>query len=449
MPKDVVRATALSVLVQLDAVEKRRTLKLSELLNQAMAQGAWTSTARGQVQTLVYGVIRYWVVLEALMEALSHFPLRKLQPEVRTLLRLGLYQLRYMPHVPDYAAVNTTVSLARMRRLSPKSVSFLNGMLRTYQRQHAEAADGVSPVVEIPSLDADPKAHLSLTYAWPEWFCARLLKQYSLPEIQTMGEAYLSHGPMTLHVNTLRTSVEAFVEHLQGEKIPCQQDPPGSGSVLLEAFVGTPTQLPGYGEGWFTVQDPSSALVAQWVAPLPGETVVDLCAAPGMKTANLAARMENQGAVFAVDPAEKRMQRLVENMDRLGVQCVHPVVGEAQDFELPSTHPLADRVLVDAPCSGVGTLRKHPEILLQRDLTQMERYPARQLALLEKGASLLKPDGILVYSTCSMDREENQAVVAAFLSAHPRWRLLAEEQRLMTKAYDGFYLARLQAPSGS
>lgn len=441
------RQIAVSILerfdIQASKKGKRHVLKASALLSDVSMMPGWTDQDFGLLRTLVFGVLRQWAVLDTVISALSRFPLSKLQPGVRTLLRLGLYQLRFMAHIPDYAAIDSTMETAKACRLSKKSIAFLHGVLREDQRRRKA---GVFP--EIPDSDSDPVGYLHLSFGWPVWLAERLLKQYSLAELEAMGRVSQEPSPLTLRVNLLKTNESDFEALLSAGGIRfhrVSQD--GAACLVLEDFQGSPVGLPGYAEGYFMVQDASSAEAARWMAPHPGETVVDLCAAPGAKTTYMAAMMQNQGKIFALDPSEKRLAQLKENTDRLGVTNVVEVIADALQWSGEELPEKADRVLVDAPCSGLGTLRKHPEILVQMTPDQIDAYPAQQLALLEKGTALLKPGGVLVYSTCSLDFSENRGVVARFLEKHSGWALEEEVQRFITADYDGFYMARLQAPA--
>ncbi|MBX2860917.1 MAG: RsmB/NOP family class I SAM-dependent RNA methyltransferase, partial [Vampirovibrio sp.] len=223
-----------------------------------------------------------------------------------------------------------------------------------------------------------------------------------------------------------------------------QPDPTLPACLHLDEFAGSPRKLPGYEEGWFAVQDLSSAVVSTWMNPQPGETIVDLCAAPGSKTAHLADLMQDTGSIIAVEPEKERIARLTENLMRLGIQCVMVVQGKGETVEVDPAWNAIDEILVDAPCSGLGTVRKHPEILLQLKEADVTGYAKLQLALLRHAVTLIKPGGKLIYSTCSLHPAENQEVVQAFLRDCPSATLVREEQRLITQVQDGFYIAQFE-----
>ncbi|MBY0403430.1 MAG: RsmB/NOP family class I SAM-dependent RNA methyltransferase, partial [Cyanobacteria bacterium] len=210
-------------------------------------------------------------------------------------------------------------------------------------------------------------------------------------------------------------------------------------------FQGSPVNLPGFQQGCVTVQDVGASWVSAWLNPQPGDFIIDLCAAPGGKTAHLAAFMENKGTILAVDSVAKRMDRFHQNMSRLGVTIAEALVHDVVSWNIPETHPpLADGILLDAPCSGLGTIRRHPEILVQASVKKLEHFPNQQLQLLKKASSFLKPGGILVYSTCSVDKDENQGVIETFLKKAPHFQLEKEQQLLISTEHEGFYMAKLK-----
>lgn len=407
--------------------EQRRPadrLKADSLIEQAVhaLKEPLGAQDRAFLQALVYGSLRYWFALDQEMAQVSGRPVQKLDAWVRALLRLGLFQLRHLSQVPDYAAINTTVDLAKeILKAGHPAVKLVNAALRNAQRQ------GNSPLPE--------------TQIWPTWWEERLQGQYSPAEIEAMRSAYLTEPDLSIRVNALKTSQEAYQQQLTGAGIAFKATDPAMPEMLqLPGYAGSPRNLPDFEQGLVYVQDCSSAWVSHLLAPCPGERVLDLCAAPGSKTTHLAALMQNQGQIVAVEPKKERLQRLKENLERLGVTCVGVEKAYAESYE---SEALFDRVLVDAPCSGTGTIRRHPEILLQLSADDFDAAAQLQVQLLTQGFALLKPGGRLVYSTCSIDAVENRQVIKQFLQATPEAKLLKEEQRLISHEADGFYGALL------
>lgn len=442
---DLPRKTAFEILLRFEkggAGAFKARLKAENLIQDAIASRQnWGEADRGFIHALVLGTLRHWLRLDEWIKILTNRPLKQMTPVVRVLLRVGLFQLYGLAHVPAYAAINSTVELARELKSSSKTVKFINAVLREAQRRLESGG------FDIPTVEADFPRHLLMAYGWPEVWTSLLEKQYDRAGILEMARASQEPSRLFIRVNTLKVSPDAYRAQLEQAGLkPETPDTSQPESLGLENFSGSPRLLPGYEEGLFYVQDPSSVWVSRFLSPQAGEQILDLCAAPGSKTTHMAALMENTGKITAIEPKKDRLQRLEENLARLGVTNVETILADGLVFE-PAEGNLYDRVLVDAPCSGTGTLRKHPEILLQLKKPDFSEFRKLQQALLEKGFACLKPGGILVYSTCSIIKEENQDVVAAFLKANPDARLLTEEQRIISDLGDGFYAARLEKPA--
>lgn len=428
------RKIAFDVLIRFEKSGTSR-LKADSLLAERLAGLEVSAQERGFTYALVMGVLRHWFRLDAWMVQFSGRKLKDLQPAVRVLLRMGLFQLYGLHQVPAYAAINTTVELARTQKQNPKAVQFINAILREGQRR-LEADDFAAP-----SFENDSVQHLLQVYGWPVVFSETLLKTYSSEDVLAMAQAAQNPAPLTIRVNTLKTTIEQMREALEQQGLQAKSVLELPEALLIEDFSGSPQGLPGYEAGWFYVQDPASMQVAHFIAPKADERILDLCSAPGSKTTHLAALMQNTGEIVAVEPKEVRLTLLKENLNRLNVTNVQTVLSDGLQFE-PDT--LFDRVLVDAPCSGSGTLRRHPEILLQLKKLDLSEAISLQQTLLEKGFACLKPGGVLIYSTCSVLPAENWEVIQAFLGKHSDAILEEERQSQMTPLADGFYMAKLQ-----
>lgn len=413
----------------------------------------WSKQDQGFYHALIQSTLRFWATESALIETLTKNPLKNTQPLLRTVLRVGLAQLLGMSHLAEFAVVHDTVdcvkALVKRKKLGPKSVGFANAVLQSYLREKGTFQEKYQ--------SEDLSERLLFKGGWPAWWTKKLLNHYPSDTLEAMAEASIKPHPLTLRVNLLQSSLEAFEAALKEHKIDFQriQDPvlnPESSYPLLQLseWVGSPTQLPGFDSGWFVVQDAASAWAAYQAEVQPGENVVDCCAAPGMKTAVLAECLWNQeetsGQLLALEPNPERFKRLQENLKRLQienkVQCLQRgIEGEA----LPAPFHQADCVMVDAPCSGTGTLRKHPELLIHRTHADWEQYPQTQGKLLELAQKWVKPGGRLVYSTCSILPEENEQVISAFLKENPgHWEVLRHSSRSIDEAGDGFFLCVLR-----
>jgi 16S rRNA (cytosine967-C5)-methyltransferase len=359
---------------------------------------------------LVNGVLRRRLRLDAELESLLDRPFTALSPLAGNALRLGLYQLRFLDRVPVYAAVNESVHAVR-RLGEPGAAALVNAVLR-----RAVRGEQFSP----PDFDVDPAGHLSVTGSHPRWLVERWLERWGPEDVRRLLEADNRRPPVTIRVNRLKTEPDDLFARFKEAGIEVD---PGrySGEFLLLKPEGPVNSLPGYDSGLFGVQDEGAGMVAPILGPERGEVVVDLCAAPGGKTSQIAELMGDVGLVAAVDVNPARLQYVVSSATRLGLRSIRPMVADGRRLKLKAVR----RVLVDAPCSGTGVLAKRPDLRWRKEIEDIERLSDLQLELLRNGAELLPPGGVLVYSTCSLETEENQGVVQRFLAEHPQFRLEA------------------------
>ena len=437
---DLPRRIAFEVLLRFDKGGADR-LKADSLVADALARNpaALSEQDRGFVYALVMGTLRHWLRLDEWIKRLTGKHLKQMTPQVRVLLRLGLFQLYGLNQVPAYAAINTTVDLAKGQKQSPRTIKFINAVLREAQR--VLEADGFA----IPPVETDLPDHLLWAYGWPESFTRMLQNQYGPQAILDMAEQSQSPSGLSIRVNTLKINPAAYLETLKVAGLEAKSlaelpAEPAEG-IRLADFSGSPRKLPGFEQGLCYVQDASSMWVSHLLKPQPGESVLDLCAAPGSKTTHMAALMQNEGAITAIDPKPERLALLTENVQRLGITNIHALQADGLTFD--PAEQLYDKVLVDAPCSGSGTLRRHTEILLHLKKLNLDAYVKTQWALLQKGFECLRPGGAMIYSTCSVLRAENHDVVAKLLASYPNATLESEEQRLINENADGFYAARI------
>ena len=355
---------------------------------------------------LTYGVLRWRGRLDAHIQRVTHRPLPDLPPWLRNLLRLGAYQCLFLDRVPPRAAVDESVKLAR-RRGHEGFAGFVNGVLRALLREGQT----------IPE-PADPVEALALRHSFPHWLVRRWVTRFGAEEAQALMSALNRRPPFTIRVNTLRVTREELILRLKSEGTdgsPTSYAPDG---IIIDPPL-LPDSSSSYRDGLWTVQDEASILVGHLVAPRPGEQVVDLCAAPGGKTTHLAQLMADRGKVVALDPHSARLDLVQRACERLGLRIVEPIRGDAQSFGPAASY---DRVLVDAPCSNLGILRRAPELKWHRREEELSGLAANQLAILSAAGSTVRPGGVLVYSTCSLEPEENEAVVDAWLRGSPSFR---------------------------
>ncbi len=398
---------------------------------------------RALATELAYGAIRQRRLLDAWLDALGKVPAARQPPKLRWLLHLGLYQLLFSSRVPASAAVSTTVELAKqggMGRLAP----VVNGLLRACGRRRAGA--GPEPWDSLGPLPADPAGSLGLRHSLPAWL-AELAGHWPEPEL--FGAACNQPPALDLRVNPLRSTPAAVLAAFAAagvEAAPLADLPAG---LTLRGRSGELRALPGYAEGHWCVQDRAAQAVGLLLDPQPGERILDACAAPGGKSTHLAELIGDRGQVWAVDRSEARLRRLAGNAARLGLGCIHTLVADAAQLaaEQPEWAGWFDRILLDAPCSGLGTLARHADARWRITPALISELVRLQRQLLEALLPLLKPGGQLVYATCTVHPAENSQLLEAFGRDHPDWPCLRQWQRWPAPGGgDGFFAALLQAP---
>lgn len=404
------------------------------LLDIALATARLSPSDRGLCHELVCGTVRWQATLDRLIERKTD-PSRELRPALRNLLRLGLYQIFWLDRIPPHAAVHETVEQAK-RAGYHSQAGLINAVLRAYLRE----AD------EIKKILADMKiSQPALGWSHPEWLVEKWRKQFGDEKTRQLLEWNNTPPKTFARVNTLKTDAAKLVERWREENVEYDfvtRDWTGE-NLAFELKSHPPVNsLGSFRDGWFYIQDPSTLLAPALLDAQPGETILDACAAPGGKTTFIAQQMDNHGKIIACDLDPNRLKLIRENCQRLGVTCA--------EVALPSTvnsQPEArfDRILIDAPCSNTGVLRRRVDLRWRIQLTEIERLRATQLDLLNQAAKQLKPDGIIVYSTCSLEPEENSGVVKQFLATNCNFKLETERQLLpFIDNADGAFVACLQ-----
>jgi 16S rRNA (cytosine967-C5)-methyltransferase len=383
-------------------------------LHRGLSQTQLAEQDRRFVTELVYGTVRQQRTLDALIEQLSARPTTQQPPMLLLLLRLGLYQLRYLERVPASATVNTTVELAKANQLGRLS-GVVNGLLRQYLRQ---VDAGVDPLPQT----SDPVTNLGIRYSYPDWIVALWQQQVGLEAAKQLCLWFNQPPSIDLRVNPRRTTVSEVQAAFEAKGIKTQPIPGVPYGLRLIHHEGAITQLPGYDQGWWSVQDGSAQLVGQFLDPQPGNLVLDVCAAPGGKATQIAELMGDEGTVWACDRTPSRLKKVRANAQRLGLSSLQIHTGDSR--ELSQFHGQADRVLVDAPCSGLGTLHRHADARWRQNPAAIAELAQLQQELLTEAARCVKPGGSLVYATCTLHPSENEAVVNTFLQNHPNWSIV-------------------------
>ncbi len=367
---------------------------------------------RALATELVYGCVRRQYTLDTLLEQLSSKP-QTPSPDLRAILHLGLYQLRYLNHIPPAAAVHSTVELCKALKL-PYGVGFVNAVLRHYLREQATRPD----VLHLPS---DPLDRLGVLHSYPRWILEVWSAQLPLAEVEALCHWLNTPPRLDLRVNPLRTTVNQVREALQQVGIEAAAIPGLPQALALPGSIGSVPHLPGFQDGHWMIQDRSAQLVSHWLDPQPGETIGDACAAPGGKTLHLAELMHNQGRILAFDRTASRLKKLEQNLHRLGLTCVEVCQGDSR--HQPDLQAQCDRVLLDAPCSGLGTLHRHADARWTQTPDTVRDLSQLQGELLRSAATWVKPGGVLVYATCTLHPAENQDQITHFLAEHPQWTI--------------------------
>jgi 16S rRNA (cytosine967-C5)-methyltransferase len=412
---------------------------VENLLENALERARLAPADRGLCQELVYGIVRWQGTLDWLIARKARNSPPK--PLLQDLLRLGLYQIFWLDRIPNHAAVNETVELAKRNRLSAQA-GFINAVLRGYLREF-DATKG---------LLADLKANQpQIGYSHPEWLVERWQKRWGKESLRLL-EWNNSPARSYARVNTLKADPGKLLAQWRDENVEYDfvRHDWIEENLVFELKSHPPlARLPSFQQGLFYVQDPSTLLAVEALDPKPGETILDLCAAPGGKLTYIAQLMNNEGRLIARDLSPERMKLIEENCARLGVTCVQAILSPvglngAVRTPRPTSAPTPyDRVLIDAPCSNTGVMRRRVDLRWRIKPEEISRLRTMQLDLLKQAALMLKPGGALVYSTCSLELEENQEVVAEFIRDQS-FKVESERELLpFVNGVDGAYVARL------
>ncbi len=384
---------------------------LDKVLDMELKSGDLSDLDKGLLNELVHGVLRWQNRLDWVLNGFSHGNFAKSEINIKNTLRVALYQILFLDRVPHSAAVNEGVEFIKRIR-GEKPAGLVNAVLRNIIRN----IEGI----RYPLLEEDPVQHLAVYYSHPHWMVRRWVARFGVEETKRFLIAANERPSLSLRINRLKIDPGPFLRLLEEQGIAY------SGSRYIDYFVRVKS-LAGIGQmdlfrgGMFTIQDESAALPCLLLGPRPGDRVIDLCAAPGGKTTNIAEMMKNEGEVLAIDRHEAKLALIKASCDRLGLKNVTLQAADASMLEAES----ADRVLLDAPCSGLGVLAKKPDIKWKRDVSDILKLTKIQTGLIENAARLVKPHGVLVYSTCTVEPDENEEIVGAFLGRHPEFALEA------------------------
>lgn len=440
--------------------ERQGTPHVTQLLDDRFARQSLPPQERRLVTELVYGVVRRRATLAAILRKFLSRPRENIEEGLWRLLELGTYQLTLLTGVPPHAAVSETVLLAKSLG-KPQWSGFLNGVLRNIGRELSDEFDATPSARGVPLSDAEnpgsvryrrlagdvfphpqaePAAYLAAAFSYPQWLIDGWLSRSGWDESLRLAAWFNSPGRMALRVNRLRSD-RAWTLRMLAER-GAEALPGDSPEAVRLARPLRVDELPGFREGWFSVQDESAQQAALLLDPQPGECVLDLCAAPGGKATHLAELMGDRGEVVACDVHPSRLQRIVESRERLGLSCIATQLISLSGEGIPSG-PF-DAALVDVPCSNTGVLGKRPDVrwrIMPGDLIEL---PALQARLLLAAADRVRPGGRIVYSTCSIEPAENEQLLAGLLAATPSLELVRAIAHTPGQPADGGYQALLR-----
>lgn len=422
---DLNRKTAYQTLFEIEKNQAYSNIELNHQIGQLKPDNP------AFVRELVYGVLENQIYLDHILKQLIPKGLKGVKKPIKVLLRMGLYQLIFMDSVPEYAAVNETVKLAR--KVAPGRDGFLNGVLRGYGKKKDQ--------ITMPDPAKDLTGYLSVKYSFDPSIVKLWLSQYTGEETEILLANSNMRPPLSIRVNLTKTTEAALQEELEAQGFVLEKAAicdrvffvKGSGLLDTEAFA----------KGLFSVQDTASVLAVDVLAPKPGDVVLDMCAAPGGKTLAMGEKMENKGRVLAFDIYAHKLELMEVQANRLGLSIIE--TGEQDGTVFNENYvDFADKVLVDGPCSGLGVLRRKPEIKHRPVLEDVAELAEKQLAILENACQYVKPGGDLLYSTCTINKKENGDVSRAFLKCHPEYEMIEERQLLPgVDEADGFYICKM------
>ncbi|VEN72564.1 16S rRNA (Cytosine(967)-C(5))-methyltransferase [Candidatus Desulfarcum epimagneticum] len=419
-PRRDPRKIALSILNRLDSGRKT----LDDLMEEADARTPLGKKDRALLNALVLGTTRWRGRLDAALVCLSNIPLEKIDPRVLNALRMGLFQVQRMDKTPVSAAVNTSVDLVKTFS-GPWVAKFVNAVLRNAAR--AGADEDI-----FPDFQTDPAGALAARKSFPKWLIRRWLDRMGPQKTAALCDAMNQIPPLTLRVNTLATDRDALIRALEsrgffGEKTRFSPD-----GVTVRGAGRDLFKSPEFQNGWFQVQDEAAQLVSYMLSPDPGRIILDACAGLGGKTGHLSQLTRNQGALWAMDKSEKKLAKLTVEMKRLGAGPVRTV---RRDLSRKIQGMGAfDAILADAPCSGLGVLRRNPDAKWSASPDKIKKSAIRQRLFLKNLSGRVKPGGRLAYAACSMEPEENEEIVEAFLAENPGFTVDTDPPGLPEKA---------------
>lgn len=399
----------------LDRVENEKSFA-EPLLNNFLSQGMLPGIQDRRLLTeLVYGTLRMRKRIDWFIKSIYRGDLKKMDTAIKNILRVGIYQIMFTDRIPAYATVDEAVKMAK--KYYPGRDRLVNAVLRNAIRK----LDSVA----YPDFDEDQVPHISVVYSHPKWLVKKWITQFGTEETMEFCRSNNERPPFTLRINRLQTERSDVMKTLTDEGIsswPTEYSPDG---IVISSPDKPVKEMPLYRNGHILIQDEASQLISILLDPQPGEVVLDACSGAGIKTTHLAGLMRNRGKIVALDIKERKSEESRELSERFGATIIEPKAGDATEDMGPLYRETFDRVLVDAPCSALGTLRRNPEIKWNRSVSDIGIFPRLQKAMLNRCAGYLKKGGLMLYSVCTIDEDENERIVEDFLRGNPDFTCLS------------------------
>lgn len=405
---------------------------------------------RGLIRELVYGVLENKLYLDYGIRSYSKLRLKKIDKSILNVLRISFYQLLYLDKVPNFAVVDEAVNLSK--KINFRTKGFVNALLRNFIRNDFS--------IDLEKIRKNKEEYLSIKYSHPLWLVQRWIKEFGEEFTKNLLKANNETPNLSVRVNTLKTTKEELIKVLEENDLMVKECKYANDGLIL-GHVSRLDKLEPFKKGLFQVQDESSMLVASVLDPKPNEKVLDICAAPGGKSTHMAQLMKNQGEILARDIYEHKLNLIRENVNRLGIKNINTQIWNATEIDL-SKIEYYDKVLVDAPCSGFGIIRRKPELRYNKTDEDIVEISNLQFEILKAASKYVKENGVLVYSTCTIEEMENEQLINRFLKENKDFSIekinnqkmsnLVDERGLV-KLYpnvigtDGFFIAKLRKTS--
>ena len=422
---DKARQIALKALYKIDKEQAYSNIALDEELKNNSQK--LNEKDIGLISQIVYGVTTWKLTLDTIIQKHSKIKLKKISPWILNVLRMGIYQIIFLDKIPKSAAVDESVNLAKRYGHKPSS-GFVNAILRKVEKSDYE---------ELYKIE-DEKEKISKTQSMPIWIIEELLKNNTIEEVNKICESLSLKPELSIRVNKIKTTKRELVEKLESQNIQYKNGE--LEDFLILQNVKNIERIPEFKQGLFTVQDESAGLAALTLNPKKGETVLDACSAPGGKTTYLAELMENEGKIDAWDIYEHRIKLINENCQRLGINIVQTYLQDAQQ----QSNKKYDKILLDVPCLGIGVIKRKPDIKWQRKQEDIQSISQIQYNILKNCAKLLNKGGELVYSTCSILKDENEDVINKFIKENDGFEVVTKNEIMPSKEHDGFFICKLK-----